>query len=146
MNVTEAIKEYFEACPYLDDLYNAIASVNVDFLPEDGTTYSIEPTPCDPVVSEYIGGGSIRRFTFNFAVRTFYNDEIANNINNCGFFENIQEWIIENSENGVLPELEEGLTPLELNIIKSGYLYGITPDMTQARYQISVQFIYEKEN
>lgn len=141
MPIIERIKDYIMTCPFLEELSN----VNVDFLPEDPLTYSIEQTPSEPILKRYLDGSTERQITFVFACRMFYSDELINNIDNSGFFEKFQEWLFENSENDILPELDKGLIPYRMEAISSGYLYDISGDLSNARYQIQCRLIYEKE-
>lgn len=141
MSIIESIRDYILTCPYLGEL----AKVNVDFLPEDPTTYSIEQTPSEPIIKKYLDGTTDRQLTFVFACRMFYSDETINNITNSGFFERFQDWLFDNSEVGILPELKEGLIPDRIEAISSGYLYDISGDLTNARYQIQCRLLYEKE-
>ncbi len=141
MPIIERIKDYIMTCPFLEELSN----VNVDFLPEDPLTYSIEQTPSEPILKRYLDGSTERQITFVFACRMFYSDETINNINNSGFFEKFHEWLFENSENDIFPELEEGLIPYRIEAISNGYLYDISGDLSNARYQIQCRLIYEKE-
>ncbi len=141
MSIIESIRDYILTCPYLGDL----AKVNVDFLPDDATTYSIEQTPSEPIIKRYLDGTTDRQLTFVFACRLFYSDERINNINNSGFFEKFQEWLFDNSDNGILPEMEDGLIPEKIEAISSGYLYDISGDLSNARYQIQCRLLYEKE-
>lgn len=141
MPIIERIKDYIMTCPFLEELSN----VNVDFLPEDPLTYSIEQTPSEPILKRYLDGSTERQITFVFACRMFYSDELINNIDNSGFFEKFQEWLFENSENDILPELDKGLIPYRMEAVSSGYLYDISGDLSNARYQIQCRLIYEKE-
>lgn len=141
MAIIENIRDYIMKCPFLDEL----ASVNVDFLPDDATTYSIEQTPSEPIIKRYLDGTTDRQLTSVFACRLFYSDERINNINNSGFFEKFQEWLFDNSDNGILPEMEDGLIPEKIEAISSGYLYDISGDLSNARYQIQCRLLYEKE-
>ena len=136
-----SIKEYLLKCPYLDEL----KQINVNFLPEDPTTYSIEQVPSTSILKKYLDGSSERQFVFVFASRMFYSDEIVSQIQNSGFFEKFQYWLEENSSNNILPELEDGLIPLEIEAQSSGYLFDISGDLSNARYQIQCRLIYEKE-
>ncbi len=52
MTIIESIRDYIKTCPYLTEL----AKVNVDFLPDDPTTYSIEQTPTEPILKKYMDG------------------------------------------------------------------------------------------
>lgn len=137
----ESIKDYFMQCPFLKDL----KQINVDFLPEDPTTYSLEQVPATTVIERYLDGTTIRQFLFVFASRMYYSDELINNISNSGFFENLQNWLEQNTQDEILPELSEGLTPLEIEAQSSGYLFDISGDLSNARYQIQCRLLYEKE-
>lgn len=141
MTIIESIRDYLLTCPYLEEL----ANVNVDFLPEDPTTYSIEQTPTEPIVKRYLDGTTDRQFTFVFACRMFYSDERMNNITNSGFFEKFQNWLYDNSENDILPVLDEGMRAERIEAISSGYLFDISGDLSNARYQIQCRLLYEKE-
>lgn len=141
MSIIECIRNYIMTCPYLEEL----SKINIDFLPENPATYSIEQTPSEPIIRKYLDGTTDRQVTFVFACRMLYSDELVNNINNSGFFEKFQDWLFDNSEEGILPKLEEGLTPDRIEAISSGYLYDISGDLSNARYQIQCRLLYEKE-
>lgn len=141
MTIIESIRDYLMTCPYLIEL----ASVNIDFLPEDPTTYSIEQTPTEPIVRVYLDGTKDMQFTFVFACRMHYSDETVNNITNSGFFEKFQNWLYDNTENDILPILGEGLIAERIEAISSGYLFDISGNLSNARYQIQCRLLYEKE-
>lgn len=141
MAIIEAVRDYILTCPLLKDL----ARINVDFLPEDASTYSIESVPTQTIISTDIDGSTTRQFVFVFASRLFYTDELRNNIDNSGFYEDFENWLEANSENDVFPTLDEGLTPTKIEAISSGYLFDIAGDYSNARYQIQCRLIYDKE-
>lgn len=141
MSIIESIRNYIMKCPFLEEL----KEVNIDFLPDNPDTYSIEQTPSEPIVNRYMDGTTDRQITFVFACRMYYSDELINNINNSGFFEKFQDWLFNNTEEGILPELAPGLTPEKIEAISSGYLYDISGDLSNARYQIQCRLLYEKE-
>lgn len=141
MTIIESVRDYIKSCPHLAEL----AKINVDFLPDDPTTYSIEQTPTEPVIKKYMDGSTDRQFTFVFACRMYYSDEMMNNISNSGFFEKFQNWLYDNSENDILPQLDDGMTAERIEAISSGYLFDISGDLSNARYQIQCRLLYEKE-
>ena len=141
MTIIESVRDYILTCPLLEEL----ARINVDFLPEDANTYSIESVPTQTIISTDIDGSTTRQFTFVFASRLLYTPELRNNIDNSGFYEDFENWLETNSENGVFPVLAEGLTPTKIEAISSGYLFDIAGDFTDARYQIQCRLIYDKE-
>ncbi|MGN1478559.1 MAG: chloramphenicol resistance protein [Acutalibacteraceae bacterium] len=141
MTIIESVKNFILKCPYLDEL----ARVNVDFLPEKPETYSIEEEPAQTVVKRYLDGSSQRQFLFVFAARLNYSDEVRNNIENSGFFEDFADWLEECTENDNLPLMADGLTAEKIEAISSGYLFDISGDLSNSRYQIQCRLIYEKE-
>lgn len=142
MTIIESVKNFITgSCP----CFGEYKSVNVDFLPEDPNTYSIEEVPAEPILETYLDGSTVRQFVFVFASRVNYSDEIRNNIDNCGFYEDFAEWLEECTENEIFPDLGEGKAPTKIEAISSGYLFDISGDLSNARYQIQCRLIYDKE-
>lgn len=141
MTIIESVTRFIMQCPILDEL----ARVNVDFLPNDPGTYSIEEVPTETVRKQYLDGSSERQFLFTFAARLNYSDEVRNNIDNSGFFEDFAEWLENCTENENLPAMRDGLTPFKIEAISSGYMFDISGDLSNSRYQIQCRLIYDKE-
>lgn len=141
MTIIESVKNFIMGCPYLSEL----ARVNVDFLPEKADTYSVEEVPTQSVIEQYLDGSSKRQFTFVFAARLAYSDELRNNIDNCGFYENFASWLEDCTENEILPQMATGSEPFKIEALSSGYLFDISGDLSNARYQIQCRLIYFKE-
>ena len=59
--IIKALMEYISTCPYL---YEFNKGINVDYLDNDSTTYSIEEVPCNPIVKRYINGDTKRQYDF----------------------------------------------------------------------------------
>lgn len=135
MKVIEAIKEYINNCPALKE-YN----VNVNYLEDDFDSFSIEETPCNPVLKRYIDGSSERQCQFVFTSKEPYSADVISNIDNSNFYEEFSAWIENNNRNSILPVLEEGLESTKIKIISSPYI--ITADEDKAVYQISLQLNY----
>lgn len=141
MTIIESVTKFIMSCPFLTKL----AKVNVDFLPADPDTYSVEEVPSETIRKRYLDGSSERQFLFTFAARLNYSDEVRNNINNSGFFEDFEDWLEECTDKEFFPELKEGLTPLKIEAISSGYLFDVSGDLSNSRYQIQCRLIYDKE-
>ena len=141
MTIIESVTKFIMSCPFLTEL----AKVNVDFLPADPDTYSVEEVPSETIRKRYLDGSSERQFLFTFAARLNYSDEVRNNINNSGFFEDFEDWLEECTEKEFFPELKDGLTPLKIEAISSGYLFDVSGDLSNSRYQIQCRLIYDKE-
>ena len=139
--IVEAVKDYFETCPYL----GALASVNVDFLDKTEGSYSIEETPANPVVREFVDGSRECQFLFTFASRQFYSTtENKENIDNLHLYEKICRWLDDNNYNGVLPNLGDSREPLEIVATTGGYFFGVADGERCARYQIQCRLLYKE--
>ena len=141
MKIIESVKDFILKCPHLAEL----TAINVDFLPESPDTYSIEQVPTNAVIQTYLDGSQERQFVFVFASRLYYSDEIRNNIENCGFYEAFSDWLDEQTKTGNLPIMRDGLTPTKIEAMSSGYLFDVSGDLSNARYQIQCRLIYDKE-
>ena len=139
--IIESIKNYIANCPLLE----GFKRLCVDYLPEATDTYSIEGIPAQTIIRNYVDGSTERQFVFVFAARLFYSEEIRNNIENSGFYEQFADWLEEQSEAGILPELPEGKTASKIEAMSSGYLFDISGDLSNARYQIQCRLIYDEE-
>ena len=133
----EKIRDYFKNKVTLAEEFDNIL---VDFLGEDATSYSIEPIPVEPVLKSYADGGSLRQYIFQFGSREFYDDSVAQNINNLGFYEKFQEEIETNNKNGVLPEIT-GIQSIEC--LNNGTIQDVQSGT--AKYVIQMRITYERE-
>lgn len=140
-SIIECIREYFKDCSYINDL-----DINIDFLDDTAECYSIEEVPATIILKKFIDGSSERQCQFVFASRVFFGSlENQQNINNLHLFEKIANWLEENTENDVLPKLNENQTATSIEALSSGYLYGTDSSNQYARYQIQCRLIYEEE-
>lgn len=130
----ETVRTWFRSCPLLrkDTVFG------VDKLGADPVNYEIAPLSCNPVVQKYVDGTTVRQFQFAFASREVYDEQ--QNMQNTAFYEQLQEWLEEQSDRGNLPALGEGKKARELQILSSGYVYD-TGDST-AIYQMELSLIY----
>lgn len=133
----EKIRDYFKNKVTLAKEFDNIL---VDFLGDEATSYTIEPIPVEPKIRPYRDGGSLNQYVFQFGSREFYDNSVAQNINNLGFYEKFQEEIETNNKNGVLPDIRgiqsiECLTPGTIQNVQNG----------TAKYVIQMRITYEKE-
>lgn len=136
MAIIQAIRDYIATCPLLKD--GAILSV--DRLDAERISYTVDTTPCEPILQKYTDGGSKRQFLFVFASREKYGERVLENIANSGFYDDFADWIEQNTWNGVFPDLGEYRTPYAMEIVSSGYAYDTDNDT--ARYQIQLRLVY----
>lgn len=138
--IIDSVKAYMAKCPCIADFTRLL----VDNLAEGADSFSIESVPSQTVLSTYLDGSTSEQYVFAFVGRLFYSDEVRNNIENSGIFENIQLWLKEQTDKGELPEMDEGLTPTAVEAMTSGYVVRIAGDMETAVYQIQCRLLYER--
>lgn len=138
MKVIEAIRDYISNCPALETF-----NINVNYLEDDYDSFSIEETPCDPVVKRYIDGSMKKQCQFVFTSKEPYSSDVIGNIDNSNFYEEFSNWIETNNKEGIFPPLEEGLEPTQIKVISSPYV--ITTEEDRAVYQIALNLIYLKK-
>ncbi len=135
--MVEKLKDYFMEHVQLASEFKNIL---VDFLGEEATTYVIEPIPEQEIVTPYTDGGSLNQFIFQFGSREFYDDGVAQNIENLDFYEKFKKEIETNNKNGVLPDID-GIQSIECTT--GGTLDGA--ESGTAKYIIQMKIIYYKE-
>lgn len=133
----EKLREYFIKNVTLAEEFENIL---IDFLDDEAITYSIEPIPVEQVLKSYVDGSSLRQYVFQFGSREFYDNGVAQNINNLGFYERFQEEIETNNKNGVLPDIK-GIQKIEC--LNNGTIQDVQSGT--AKYVIQMRIIYEKE-
>lgn len=135
--IIKALRDYISQCSYL---YEFNKGINIDYLDNNSTMYSIEEVPCEPIIKRYINGDTKRQYDFIFASRESYGADVFQNIENSGFYENFSRWIEEESSKGNLPSLEGNRESLEIKVSTTGYAFQT--DDNSARYQIQLKLIY----
>lgn len=136
----EKVKDYISKCPYLDQFIQ----LNVNYLKDTTKAYSInEGVSYDPIISKDILGNEECQFQFTFDARLYWNDEVANNVDNSIFFENFREWLRQNNNNKIFPQIEE-IEIESISAITNGYLFATDTD--EAIYRISCVMNYWREN
>ncbi len=139
--IISSIRDYILTCPYLTKLSN----MGINYLDEKSDSFSIEEIPSKTIVTRHVDGSSERQLIFVVCSIFDFSDELQNQINNSGFYEDFSDWIEENNEKGIFPTLKNGLIPEEIQVDTSGYLYSILNGMRKARYQIQCKLTYTKE-
>ncbi|MGN1403369.1 MAG: chloramphenicol resistance protein [Ruminococcus sp.] len=139
MAMIQAIRDYIATCPLLKDG----AILKVDQLDADAIGYTVDTTPCEPIVQKYTDGSDKRQFLFVFASREKYGKKVLENIANSDFYDKFADWVEHNNWMGIFPELGEYRTPYRIEITSSGYAYDTGDDT--ARYQIQLRLLYYQD-
>ena len=105
--------------------------------------YSLDPLPCNPVISEYVDGGTKKQYQFALMSKEEYDEDVRINIENSGFYEIFEEWLEELNESDNLPDLGPKKSAMYFETLNKGYLYDI--DSNKAKYRIECRLIYSQE-
>ncbi len=131
----EAVREFIKTYPALAD-----SQLNVDFLPAEAATYSVDVIPIKSVIKTYMDGSSVRQFAFVLASRAYWGADIRQQISNLCFFEGFEGWLESQNRARNFPDFGEGRTVRKMEVTTSGYVFA--PDTDLARYQIQGSITY----
>lgn len=138
MTVIECLREWFKE-------YSGLSGrLDVDFLGEDADTYSIDTIPSSEIIKQYKGGGCVKQYQFAISSRRFYDQNIAQNIENLKFFEDLTKWVEDRAKARDLPVMDSGRTAQKIIVTSNAYPFVVTED-GKARYQIQMRLEYYKE-
>ena len=135
--MVEKLKDYFNEHVSLAEEFENIL---IDFLGKEAITYTIEPIPTDYIVRRYSDGSSLRQYVFQFSSREYYDESVAQQIENLSFYEKFQKEIEKNNNAGILPSIN-GIQSIEcLN-------YGTIQDVQTgtAKYGIQMRITYYED-
>ncbi len=134
----DKIRDYIATCPYLDEF----VELNVNYLKDKAKAYSVnENAGYNPVINSYLNGDKEMQFLFSFDAKFYWNNEIQNNVDNSIFFEKFRDWLKDNYENDVYPDIKD-IQPLSISAITNGFIFATNAD--EAIYRISCKFTYIK--
>lgn len=142
--VMGGIKEYLEQCPAIATYVEALGrEVNVNYLDEPEKSYSISQEPNEPWVKKYVDGTGIKLITVTFSSREAYGPAVIENLQVCGFYEELEEWIAENNRERNYPNIGEKKKAMGIALATTPYLFDTS--RTKAKYQVTIQIKYYQE-
>ena len=135
MTVIESVQKWLKT-------YNGLKGrLDVDFLPEDADTYSVDTIPCEEVLKRYKDGGTMKQFQFAVSSRRYYEQNIKNNLSNLQFFEDLTAWVEKKARARELPAMDKERQPLKIVVTSTAYPFIVSED-GKARYQIQMRLEY----
>lgn len=123
----------------LTELQREFETMNVNFLSNEVDNYSITKMPMKSVVETSITGTRLCKDVYQFSGKFTYGSEVAENLNNIGFWEEFEEKIYSNNEKGVLPEIKD---IKEIKCLNCGSLRVANTQDCEMTIQIEIN--YEK--
>jgi hypothetical protein len=139
MTITEAIRDWLEGFPGLSG-----GAMHIDWLPAEAQTYSVDSVPAEPVLQQYMDGGSLRQHLFTVASKMFYGPDVADQAENMAWFEDFTAWVEAQSFRRRLPDLGAGRRCKTIEIVSTAYPYTVSEDGC-ARYQVQMKMTYQQE-
>lgn len=115
--------------------------INANMLSNEINNYSLDKIPTASTVEKWVMGIELHRDVFNFRGRLPYTQEVINNLENIGFFEDFEKKIDSNNKNGILPDIK-GIESIEC--LNAGAMVSSTSNT--AEFEIQIRIIYRINN
>ncbi len=129
----QLIKEWIETCPLLSG-----NKISVDYLNDDIDSYSIDRTPVQPEVNNFVDGrGGKRQIAFDFSVTAPLSSMAIVNLANSKFCEDFMKWVETQNRAKEFPEIDGAFS---IKCTSPGYILQKTE--TTAIYIIQMNFTY----
>jgi hypothetical protein len=144
-DIASSLREWFETCPCLN---KESQFVRVDYLGERAKQYAIYLVASEINSSMDIVGNVIIDDTvdqnFIFASKEIYGQEVLQNLQNLGFFDEIVRWMILQNGNKKFPKIKQGKVISVLPTTTPTLLYS---ESNTGRYQIQgkIRYIRKEE-
>ena len=139
-----AMREWLKTCPLIaeEQSENGAAFRISGLSPEPVAEFSIEDSPGDPIITEYISGWEMAK-NYLFLSRREYSEVDAVSIQNSGFFEQLTEWVMQQDARHNLPDLSAcggNKTPTGIAVTNSGYI--VTNSAGSCKMQLQMRLTY----
>lgn len=136
--VMECVQTWLRTYPGLS------GRLDVDFLDDDAETYSVDTIPCEEVLKRYVDGSKRKQFQFAVSSRRFYDQNIAQNLDNLQFFADLTAWAEDKALARDLPKMDGGRTAQAIVVTSTAYPFIVTED-GKARYQLQMRLEYYQQ-
>ena len=132
----EQIKDYIVGI-ISDILNNSNYIMNIDFLSNEVNSYSIDKIPTSTEVEKWLNGTEIHKEVYLIRSRFFYGEDEANNLENIGFYETLEEKIKQKNDSGTLPSIE-GIE--EIRCLNCGSINNVSSNTAEFNMQIQITY------
>ena len=135
-----ALRAWLKTCPLIAEEQEATgAAFRIAGLDEEATAFSIEDSPGDPVLTEYLSGRDMAK-NYLFLSRREYGEADVLTVQNSGFFEQLTDWVMAQNDCHHLPALEAPRQPLGVSVTSTGYI--VTSSAGSCRMQMQLRLTY----
>lgn len=137
--IIKSLRDYFLQCPLMGG-----KKINVNYLPaecrKNGVEYSIDTTPATEIIKRYADGSTVRQYLFVIRSVADYGADILQNLANSGFYEELADWLAQQTQRELLPALPPGKQAQSIEAQSTGYLF--TSQAGSGKYQIQCRLKY----
>ena len=138
-----ALRAWLKTCPLIADEQEATgAAFRIAGLDEEATAFSIEDSPGDPVLTEYLSGRDMAK-NYLFLSRREYGEADVLTVQNSGFFEQLTDWVLAQNDCGHLPDLSEcgrDKQSLSVSVTSTGYIVTISAGSCRMQMQLRLTY------
>lgn len=132
---------------YLFDIINTLTTsrkyqINADMLSNNVDDYSLNKIPTEPYVENWIIGISKKKDVYSFRCRKPTSTDAIVNLANIGFFEDFENIIKTNNDEGVLPNIDNIES---IKCLNAGTMLTASNGNT-AIFEIQIQVTYIDNN
>ena len=140
-----AMREWLKTCPLIaeEQSENGAAFRISGLSPEPVAEFSIEDSPGDPIITEYISGWEMAK-NYLFLSRREYSEVDAVSIQNSGFFEQLTEWVLAQNDRHHLPRLDGRKEALRVSVTSSGYIVTASAGSCKMQMQLRLEYYQPK--
>ncbi len=115
-SIISALRNYFLTSELLSG-----KNISIDGLPPRQDAFAIGTMPQDEAIKTYIDKSTKRQYVFELSA-SFTNDENqTQNAKNVAFFEQISDWLYNQTRSNNLPILPSGCKALKIEAVSGGY-------------------------
>lgn len=140
VNNTEKLRAWLRTCPSIAQS----KYFGADYMGEKATEYAVFSIPSSLKYRENILGKRVPRESqeqnFVFAAKIPYGSDVAQNLENLGFFQDVDTWVRAQNKTGNFPEWNDG-TITAIEVTNTGAPIQIGTDA--ARYQLQIKVTYK---
>ena len=142
-----ALRDWLKTCPLIAEEQDATgAAFRIAGLEEEATAFSIEDSPTDPIVENYISGRDLAK-NYLFLSRREFGETDVLTIDNSGFFEQLADWVMEQNDCGILPDLSEcgkGKEAQSIEVTSTGYIVTDGSGSCKMQMQLRLDYYHPK--
>lgn len=141
MNTIENLRLWFLSCPQI----NAILEFGADYIGSKASECSIYSSPSTLSYTEDVVGNITynkrQALYFYLSVRFPYGNDTEQNLENLHFFENVQQWMYEQTTLKNFPEIAEGTV---VSILPMKTAAAVNAEADTAIYEIQCALTYDR--